>query len=111
MWLSNQLVSMFQISKDSVEALRVDLAATRAERDALKLQLTVSQNHFDWLKMRVNSLEIERAQLIEKAYGIRTPVPEIVRTRQQGPDLNPDIFNDIGEDMAKKLGFPQYETN
>ena len=102
---------MFQISKESVESLREDLAATRAERDSLKLQLSVSQNHFDWLKMRVNALEIERAQLIHRAYGIQTPVPEIVRTRADGPDLNPDIFNDVGEDMAKKLGFPKYETN
>ena len=111
MWLSNQLVNLFQISKESVESLREDLAATRAERDSLKLQLSVSQNHFDWLRMRVNALEIERAQLIEKAYGIRTAIPEIIRTRAQDPDLNPDIFTDVGEDMAKKLGFPKYETN
>src|SRR3990167_1634158 len=107
MWLSNQIVSMFQISKEAVEALREHLAAIRAERDSLKLQLSVSQNHFDWLRMRVNALEIERAQLIQKAYGITTPVPEITRTRTPGIDLNPDLFNDIGEDMAKKLGFPQ----
>jgi predicted nuclease with TOPRIM domain len=110
MWLSSQLVGMFQISKETVESLREELAAARTERDVLKLQLSVSQNHFEWLRMRVNSLEVERAQLIKKAYGIDTPIPEIIRAAHNPIELNPDIFNDVGEDMAKKLGLPVYSN-
>ena len=101
---------MFQISKETVESLREELLAARAERDLLRLQLGINQNHFEWLRTRVNSLEVERAQLIKKAYGIDTPIPEIVRASTNPTELNPDLFNDVGEDMAKKLGLPVYSN-
>jgi hypothetical protein len=109
MWVPSKTFELFQISKDSVAALREELAAVRTERDLLKSQLGVSQNQFSWLSIRVNALEVERAQLLEKAYGIRTVVPEIVRAPQNPLDMNPDIFNDVGEEMAKKLGLPTFQ--
>ena len=108
MWFNNKVFDLFEVAKSSVEGLREDLAVVRAERDLLKQQLATSQNHFDWLRGRINVLEVERAQLIEKAYGIKIPVPEIVRTPLFPPDMNTALFEDMGDDEAKKLGFPIY---
>lgn len=108
MWVPSAVVDWFHISKQAVDSLREDLAAIRAERDMLKVQLATSQNHFDWLRIRINALETERAQLIEKAYGIKVPIPELVRPPTSPLDLNADLFSDIGEDAAKSLGMPLY---
>jgi chromosome segregation ATPase len=107
MWVPKQVVDWFQISKDSVDELRAELAAVRAERDVYEHQLTVTQSSFDWLKMRINQLEVERAELIKKAYGISSPVPEIVRTP---PELTMEnfSFDDVGNDKARELGLPVY---
>lgn len=110
MWLSSELVGMFQISKDTVAALREELAALRTERDTLRTQLISTQANFEWVRSRINVLEVERAQLLEKAYNIKTPVPEIARTA--APEMIEAFsFNDMGDDMARKLGFPVYESN
>ena len=87
--------------------LQSELAATRAERDAIKLQLAISQNHFDWMRMKLNSLEMEKAALIQKAYGVTVPVPSIERAQQSDPGLDP--FSDVGDELAKKLGLPLYK--
>ena len=108
MWLSNKLVGMFQISKDTVETLREELSSVRAERDALKLQAAVNQTHFDWLRTKINGLELERAGLLEKAYNIRLPVPEIVRAPTAAFDPREFSFEDLGDDFAKKLGMPVF---
>lgn len=111
MWVPASVVEWFHISKQAVESLREEVAALRAERDALRLQLASSTNHFDWLRIRVNSLEVERAQLIEKAYGIKIPVPEVVRSTSPTQDMiNQFSFEDMGDDMAKKLGLPVYNS-
>jgi predicted nuclease with TOPRIM domain len=111
MWVPSAVVEWFHISKQTVDAQREELSAIRAERDSLKLQLASSQNHFDWLRIRVNTLEVERAQLIEKAYGLKIPVPEIVR--QPVFPANPIesfSFDDMGDEEAKKLGLPIYNN-
>jgi predicted phage tail protein len=112
MWLPTKAFDLFRISRDTVDAQREELAALRAERDGLKAQLSVTNANFEWLRVRINSLEAERAQLIKKAYGIDVPVPEIVRTpRIAGTDmlgLNSALFEDVGETAAKELGLPTY---
>lgn len=111
MWVPKAVLDWFQISKNSYDDLRQELSAVRAEKDILKSQLAVSQNQFDWLRLRVNTLEIERAELIKKCYGIDAPVPAIVRqpkSEDVEPFLNSDLFNDVGDEKAKKLGLPVY---
>jgi hypothetical protein len=111
MWLPNIAFELFQVSKESVDKLREDLATVRAERDLLKIQLASSQNHFDWLRIRVNALEVERAQLIEKAYGIKIPVPEVIRQPVMNPlDMGNALFEDVGDKIAKELGMPLYNN-
>lgn len=108
MWLPNKAFEYFNISHEAVTVQREEISALRAERDALKLALNSSQSNFNWITMRVNMLEVERAQLIEKAYGIRIPVPEIVRAKTVQPDLAAFSFEDIGDDMAKAIGLPSF---
>src|SRR5258705_13442806 len=110
MWLSGKLVELFNISKETVQTMREDLASVRAERDTLKFQLQVAHNTADWLKAQVNTLQYERVALLEKAYGVRTPVPEIARAPLMGSQLRSDeiSFDDMGDEMAKRLGLPTY---
>jgi hypothetical protein len=109
-WLSSELVGMFEISKDTVTALREEVAALRVERDALQTQLSKSDIFSDWLRMQVNTLQLERTGLMEKAYGIKLPAPEILRQPNTDPTFNPKDFSfeDVGEDLARKYGMPAY---
>ena len=111
MWLSPKIFSILEVSKDSVDALRVELAALRSERDLLKSQLQTTQHTLDWLRMQWNQLQAENKALMEKAYDIRVPVPELVRTQAMARELGLDSFSleDMGDDMARKLGFPVYD--
>ena len=106
--LRNDADSNAEVAKFAIADLREELSAVRAERDSLKLQNSISQNHFDWLRVRTNQLEVERAQLLEKAYGIKTPVPEIVRTSVAPIVFNSALFEDVGEKTARELGLPVY---
>ena len=110
MWVPKEVADWFQISKDSVDALRTELATLKAERDVLKDQLRGAQINSDWLRMQVNSLQMERAALMEKAYNIRVPIPELARTTSlQSPISIEDFsFSDIGDEAARRLGLPLY---
>lgn len=114
MWLPKQVYDLFQVSKENVDAIREELAGVRAERDALRVSEATAKTNFNWLTLRVNALEVERAQLIKKAYNIDVPVPEIVRTNRSSTAMNPaslleltaSLFEDVGDETAKELGLP-----
>jgi len=115
MWLSPKVFSILEVSKDAVDQLHLDLQllqaereALRVERDNLKVQLSISQNHFDWLRLRVNVLETERAQLVKLAFNIDSPVPEVVRKPDIPDFLNSALFEDLGDQKAKELGLDTY---
>lgn len=112
MWVPKAVVDWFQISKDSVDELRTKLAAAEAENSTLKTQLAVAQTNFDWLRIKVNSLEFEKAALIERAYNIKLPAPEITRTPVVGsePSTIDFSYDDIGDELAKKFGLPVYDS-
>jgi hypothetical protein len=58
----------------------VSHAATEAgNAAALRQQLAVQQQNFDWLANHVNRLEIERSQLLARIAGIGVVAPQIVR--------------------------------
>jgi hypothetical protein len=94
MWLSEKLTALLDLNVQEVKQLRQDLAATRSERDALKLQAAVAQNNFEWARTRLNTLEMEKAALLAKAFNVNIPAPEIVRTAR---DLTNSAFqlNDL----------------
>lgn len=110
MFVSDKAFELFQISKDTVDALRTDLATIRAELLLTKDQLSKSQITSDWLRMKVNQLEYQNAALLEKAYNVKLPVPEIAR--RQVPDPATDeknfSFDDLGDEVARKFGMPVY---
>jgi FtsZ-binding cell division protein ZapB len=108
MWLSKDLVGFFQISHDTVSSLRSEVAALKAENGSLRHENATLKTHFDWLRTKVNALELERAGLLEKAYNIKLPVPEIARQTHQ---VEPDAFSfeDLGDALAKKYGLPTFE--
>lgn len=111
MFVSDKVISLFQIAKDTVDSLREELASLRASHDAAKVELATSKVMNDWLRVKINQLEFERVALLEKAYGIRVPAPELTRHRPAtDPDMDPRNFSfeDIGDEVAHKLGLPLY---
>ena len=113
MWLSPKIFSILEVAKESVDSIREELAATRAERDSLKAQLSIAQNNAEWIRKQINMLQFERTALLQKAYGISVPTPEIVQTfapQTKADAMTGDmsIFDDIGDEVAKKLGLPVY---
>lgn len=112
MWLPRKLFDLFTISSDTASALRLENSTLRVERDLLKSDLAVSRANSEWMRVRVNALEFERAALLDKAYGIKTPIPEIVRTlppsSTPSPLSNLDVFDDMGDELAKSLGLQSY---
>lgn len=104
MWIPSKILDFLSFSKD-------DLIAIRSERDHLKSSLIKSEIMSDWLRMRVNALEVERTILMEKVNGIRIPAPELLRATPQisaPPMIQEASFEDMGDDMAKQLGLPTY---
>lgn len=113
MWIPAQLLDWLHVSKDAVASLREEVARLTTERDALRSQVITTQANFEWVRTRVNALEVERSGLIEKAYGIKLPTPEVMRSPTVDPALDPrnlGLFDDIGESLARKLGLPSYDN-
>ena len=111
MFIPKEIVNWItSVKLDEAPKLREENAALRAERDALKHQLSATQFQSDWFRIQINSLQVERSALYEKLYGIQIPAPELVKTPVASP-IKVDEFNfdDIGDEIAKKLGYPVYD--
>lgn len=110
MWLSPKIFSILEVAKDSVDALRQELAVVKAERDLLKDQLRGAQINSDFFRLQINSLQMERAALLEKAHGISVPVPQLERRFETPPEFqNASLLDDMGDELARKFGFPAYD--
>lgn len=99
------------VKLDEAPKLREENAALRAERDAVKSHLSALQFQFDWVRLQINALQLERSALIEKVYGIKVPAPELVRTPTPSVAdiVDKFSFDDMGDEVAKKLGYPVYQ--
>ncbi len=120
MWVPSKVIEWFTdmrdvaetnatVSMEAVNHYREELVAVRAERDTLKEQLAKTLIMGDWLRMQVNSLQLERTALMEKAYNIKIPAPELIRTPVINEEVQQFSFSDMGDELAKKYGFPTYE--
>ena len=109
MWVPSSLLELFKIGKDTVDKLTNELNVVRAERDLLMVQLAVKNNEFSWLSQRVNALELERAQLVEKVHGIRPAVPEIASKPITMPQTLQALFEDMGDKAARETGMVAYD--
>jgi hypothetical protein len=103
MWIPSKIVDLLGLVKD-------DIATLRAENSLLRSQLVVAQTNFDWARHRLNTLEFENKALMEVAYGVKVPSPEIVRQPKSDPTFDPKnfTFEDVGDEKAKEFGFPLY---
>lgn len=112
MWLSKGFIDLVQVTKDNADNMRTMLAKVTAERDAAKQELLTLRANFQWATTQINDLQYQNKALLEKAYNIRVPVPEIVRPVSNMPTgFNvSDLFEDMGEDAAKMQGMPLYDS-
>lgn len=82
------------------------------ENAALKAQVAAMQTTMDWMRVRVNSLEHERAQLLFNYMGVKVAAPVIEAapaTKSADQSLAEILhraahFEDIGDEQAAKLG-------
>lgn len=106
MWVSDKVVGLFQIAKDSVDALREELVVARAEASLLKQELAGLRVTNEWMRHKINGLEVEKAALVAKIYNVEVPVPEILR--QNPPKDNVTLtqfgFDHIDDETARRLG-------
>lgn len=99
-----------KVYSDLRESLITAQAEARAFQEANKgLQVTL-----DWLRTRVTQMEKERAILIERMFGVKIPVPEIM----VAPDpFKEHPFNDLAgmfvgmnDEEAAKAGIEHTAT-
>ncbi len=115
MWIPSKIVSYLEqianatqanaaSAQVAISALQTKLTVAETELQSLRTELHSAKINADWLRVKVNALEMERAGLLEKAYDIKLPVPEIVRTPSKGGPFENFSFDDVGDEMAKQLG-------
>lgn len=104
MWVPSKFFDLFSSSRD-------ELVKLRTERDNFRDELSRVNILNDWLRIQINTLQIERSSLLEKAHGIKVPAPQLERSRVTADEATstPEFsFDDIGDELAKKLGLPTY---
>ena len=116
MWMPRTVVDWLNVSLESLNKLREENAVLRAENTVLRSDLISTKVNLDWLRVQYNQCQLERAELMSKVNGIRTPVPELGVARQRKSDLRqPSIedfanyFEDVGDEVAAKVGLPRYD--
>ncbi len=95
------------VDKRTYFELRETLAKAGEEARILSVQNQALQTTLDWLRMMVNKLEVERAQMLHLYTGVTVPVQQIhsqAETDIQSTLANKSPFEDVGDDVAKKLG-------
>lgn len=123
MWISfRNVAELFTVSKESVDALRQENAALKAENAAIKSELLSAKVNLDWLRVQYNQAQTERTALMNRNFGIQAPVPQLhpatgsylptAGTQDSILDRMPTLsdlgFNDVGDEVAEKLGLPVY---
>lgn len=105
MWIPSSLLNLFTINKETIDALRIEVAELRARDSVLERELSAAKIMSDWLRVRHNQLEAERVKLLERAYpGLSLPAPEIVnisRKIKDGFDMQA-LFEDMGDPTDTK---------
>ena len=98
------------IDRQTYDDLRLDAAEARGAKQALERQVSALDTTMDWMRVRVNQLEEERAQLLFTYTGVKVSVPKISRAPEIDPtpyrrtmDEMPS-FEDVGNEAAAALG-------
>jgi hypothetical protein len=99
MWFPGKASDILKIALESVNELRTSNAALAAELAATKSELASAKINADWLRIKVNDLEAMNKALLERAYSIKLPVPEIVQKPSNLPEIfSQAMFEHISED-------------
>lgn len=110
MWIPKSVIEWFNISQESLAALKTENEVLKAENKSLSSELLSTKVNLDWLRMQFNQLQLERTALVDKLYGLKVPTPELV-TRPKLPSTIEDFgYDDMGDEMAKRLGLPTYDN-
>ena len=88
MWLTAK-----RIYFDCLNAV-VENAKLRVENLALRESNVRERTNVDWLRVRVNQLELERSALMSKATGVFVPTPTITREFRE-PEDEKQAANDL----------------
>lgn len=106
MLIPSKVLDLFKFNLDEQQSVREKLAIAEARVADLERSLQHSRTSFDWLRLRVNDLENQNKTLLEKAYNIRVPAPQIDRSTAPPIDLREFGFVDVGDALATK--FPEH---
>ena len=80
MWVTQQAWTRWLEEREQERALLVnELVTLRAQNVTLQATFARSERDVDWLRLRCNQLEQERAALMLKINGIFIPTPTIAR--------------------------------
>jgi hypothetical protein len=94
------------ITRLAFDSLNAERIKTSEEARVLAHQNNAQQVTLTWALHRVEQLERERAQLLWQYVGIKVQVPVVVPVEKDPEDVlgSANLFNDIGDDAAKRLG-------
>lgn len=94
------------ISRATFDALNTERLTATAEARTLAAQNDKLTITMDWMRMRLEQVERERAHLLKTYMGVAATVPEFVKPEPSQEDVigGANVFNDIGDDQAKALG-------
>lgn len=95
------------VDKKTYFELRDCLAKATQEAHTLAVQNQSLTTTMDWMRMMVNKLEQERAQMLLLYTGVKISVPTIHSSQEtdiQTMMAGKSPFEDVGDEVAAKLG-------
>lgn len=104
MFVSREFVDDLKTQRDKAI---IDALVAKAEANVLKTSHKVLETNLDHLRLRVNQLEKERAQLTHAILGVKMSVPEfeaVSPVEQAGAFSEMPSFEDVGDESANILG-------
>lgn len=95
------------LNRKVYDDLRDKLVGAEAEARGQAAALITVQANLDFMRVRLNQLEQERAILIERMFGVKVPVPQIEKARdpfEKNPFNEVFSFNGLDDNAAAALG-------
>lgn len=92
------------LSRTAVESLNAERIKALEEARVLFEQNKAQAITMDWMRMRLEQIERERAMLLERYMGIVVQVPHFVTPETPPEDslAGANVWNDIGDEEAKR---------
>ena len=94
------------IRRQVFDGLNEERITAAEEARVLRDQNTTLKITMEWALQRVQHIEIERALLLKQYMGIAVQVPQFVKPEvpQEDQLVGAAVFNDVGDDEAKRRG-------